>query len=68
MRTTAGIALIAVGMLLCMVDLGRRVARRRQNGGLVRAIWGPEETPVLYYVGAALLVGGSLLVFRTANP
>ena len=68
MRSAIGIPLIAVGMLLCMVDLGRRVARRRQTGGRVQAVWAPEGAPVLFYVGAALLVGGSVLAFGTANP
>ena len=54
--------------MACAVDLGRRIANRRRYGGFINAIWGPDDTPVLFYVGIGLLFGGSVMLFGTANP
>jgi hypothetical protein len=68
MRSGAGVVLLVIGSAMCAADVWRRFARRDQEGGLIRSIWAPAEIPVAFYVGFALLIGGSFLVFGTVNP
>ena len=67
MRFAAGIALVAVGLLLCVLDVRSRIARRKP-GGLVRAIWAPAQTPTAYYVGLAASWAGAVLLYGTLHP
>jgi len=68
MRAVAGVVLTVVGLLMCAVDVGRRIAHRERYGGMIQAIWGPDQAPVIFYLGLAVLVGGSVVLFGTASP